>query len=394
MSKVKRKRHIVQLGAEFGLIGGAERLQMLLAMSLDSSRYRRTLCITRWSSDEEKKENVKAWMSELKTSGAGFLGLKRRSRFDPRPWWALFSFLRREQVDVVHAHLFGSNFWGTVIGRLARVPVIVAQEHGSSFKGKPIRRFIDREIIARGADVVIAVSREDRQSMIDIEGIKPEDVRLVRNALPPQLPTQGRDARGELGIGPEDPVIGTVCELRREKAIEVLVDAAAALIREFPRLRVLIVGDGPERARLEALITERGLTGTVEILGYRSDVPDLLAAIDVAVICSDREGSPLALLEYMEAARPVVATRVGGIPHMIDHETQSLLIDPRDPEGLAQAIAELLGSPDRAKQMGRCAQERWHRDNDFDAMVKSFEQLYDELLEKKDRHRADKHEGL
>ena len=393
MSKVIRKRHIVQLGAEFGLIGGAERLQMLLAMGLDPSRYRRTLCITRWSTDEEEKENVKAWMSELKASGAGFLGLKRRSRFDPRPWWALLSFLRRERVDVIHSHLFGSNFWGTVIGRLARVPVIVAQEHGSSFERRSMRGFIDREIIARGADVVIAVSREDRQSMIDIVGMKPEKIRLVRNALPPRPPTKGRDVRRELGIDPEDPVIGTVCELRQEKAIEVLIDAAAVLIREFPRLRVLVVGDGPERARLEALITERGLTGTVEILGYRSDVPDLLAAIDVAVICSDREGSPLALLEYMEAAMPIVATRVGGIPHMVDHETQSLLIDPRDPEGLAQAIAELLGSPDHAKEMGRCAQERWQRDNDFDAMMESFEQLYEELLERKDRHRAGKREN-
>ncbi len=389
-----RKRHILLLGAEFSLIGGAERLEMLLTMGLDSSRYRRTLCITRWSSDEEEKENVQSWMSEFRESGAGFLGLKRRSRFDLRSWWALLSFLRRERVDVIHAHLFGSNLWGTVLGRLARVPVIVAQEHGSSFEGRPVRRFIDREIIARGADVIVAVSREDRQSMIDIEGIKPEKVRLVRNALPPRPPTEDRDIRRELGIGLEDPVIGTVCELRPEKAIEVLVDAAAVLIREFPRLRVLIVGDGPERPRLEAIIAERDLTGTVEILGYRSDVPDLLAAIDVAVICSDREGSPLALLEYMEAARPIVATRVGGIPHMVDHEKQSLMIDPRDPEGLAQAIGELLRSPDRAKEMGRCAQERWQRDNDFGAMVKSFEQLYEELLQKKDQRRAGEHEGL
>ncbi len=390
MSKVTRKRHIVQLGAELGNYGGAERLQMLLAMHLDPSHYRRTLCITRWSSQDEEEESVRSWLSELRETGVGFMGLERRSRLDLRPWWKLLLFLRRERVDVVHAHLFGSNFWGTVIGRLARVPVIVAQEHGSSFEGRAIKRFIDREIIGRYADVVIAVSREDRQSMIDIEGMKPEKVRLVRNALPPRPPTKDRDVRRELGIGSEDPVLGTVCELRPEKAIEVLIDAAAVLIREFPRLRVLIVGDGPERARLEALITDHGLTGTVEILGYRSDVPDLLAALDVAVICSYREGSPLALLEYMEAARPVVATRVGGIPHMIDNETQSLLVDPRDPDGLARTIAELLRSPDRATEMGRRAQERWQRDNDFDAMVKSFEQLYEELLERKDRRRAGK----
>ncbi len=382
-----RKRHILQLGAEFGLFGGAERLQMLLAMGLDPSRYRRTLCITRWSSDEEKKENVRSWMSELQESGAGFLGLKRRSRFDPRSWWAFLSFLRREQVDVIHAHLFGSNFWGTVIGRLAGVPVIIAQEHGSSFEGRPFRRFVDREIIARGADTFVAVSSEDRKSMIEIEGIKPEAVRLVRNALPPRPPKQDRDVRGELGIGPKDPIVGTVCELRQEKAIEVLIDATTYLVRKFPQVRVLIVGDGPQRALLEELINDRGLTGTVKILGYRSDVPELLSVLDVAVICSDREGSPLALLEYMEAAKPVVATRVGGVPHMIDHETQCLLVEPRDSEALATAISELLHFPERAAEMGRCAQERWQRDNDFDAMLKTFEQLYEELLERKDRHR-------
>ena len=130
------------------------------------------------------------------------MGLKRTSARQVWAWWPLYRLLRRERIDVLHAHKFGSNLWGTAIGRMARVPVIVAHEHTWSFEGQPLRRFGDREVIARGSSAFIAVSQEDRRRMIEIEGIDPEDVMFLPNGIPAPPPPTGADVRAELGHRP------------------------------------------------------------------------------------------------------------------------------------------------------------------------------------------------
>jgi glycosyltransferase involved in cell wall biosynthesis len=176
-------------------------------------------------------------------------------------------------------------------------------------------------------------------------------------------------------------MVGT---LRPEKAYDVLIRAAAALRQRFPAVRVLIVGGadrrGPEiRPGLEALIESLGLGDTVTLLGRRSDAIDLIAAFDVAVLCSDREGSPISVLEYMQAARPVVATRVGGIPdQVIDGET-GFLVPAQDPDALARRVGDLLADPVRARAMGEAGRNRRAAEFSMDAMTRRVESMYDEL---------------
>ena len=176
--------------------------------------------------------------------------------------------------------------------------------------------------------------------------------------------------RAELGISEGAPVIGTACTLRPEKALDVLIRAAAALLQDFPDLRVLIAGDGPDRARVEALIAELGLGDVVTLLGGRGDIPDFLRALDVAVCSSDWEGSPLSVMEYMEAELPVVATRVGGIPDMIESGVEGVLVDPGDPEAIAGAVASLLRDPGRAAEMGRNGRRRRREEFDLDVTAR------------------------
>ncbi len=152
-----------------------------------------------------------------------------------------------------------------------------------------------------------------------------------------------------------------------------------ACARGFPDLRVLVAGDGPEHARLAALATSLGLDGTVDFLGRRTDVPDVLSALDVSVSSSDFEGTPLALMESMDAGVPVVATRVGGSPDLIEDGVQGLLVPPRDPEALAAAIAGLLADPDLAREMGRRGRERRRSEFDIDVAAERFGELYERL---------------
>ena len=243
-----------------------------------------------------------------------------------------------------------------------------------------MRRFLDRELIARSSDAFVAVSREDRRRMIEVERIPPGAITFVPNGIDPLPPGDGERVRRELGIEPGTPVVGAVAVLRPQKALDVLVRAVAALRPAFPALRVLIAGEGPERAALEALAAELGVSGNVTLLGHRSDVPDLLAALDFAVSSSSFEGSPLALMEYMDAALPVVATRVGGVPDLIEDGVHGLLVEAGDPDALARAMGELLRDPAGRARWARAGAERRRSEFDLDGTVRRLERLYEELF--------------
>jgi len=309
----------------------------------------------------------------------GLLQLGRQRKDDIWVWGRLFSFLRQQKIDVLHAHKFGSNVWGTVVGRAAGVPVVLAHEHSWPYQGKPLRRLLDREVIARGADRLIAVSREDKRRMIEVEGIAQAQTLFIPNGISRAEPT-GHDVRAELGIAPTAPVIGSVGSLYPVKAFEVLLRAVALLARDQPDVQVLIAGEGPEREALKTLIRELGLDGSVHLPGLRADVPDVLRALDVAVCCSTSEGSPLSVMEYMQAGLAVVATAVGGVPDLIEPGVHGLLVPPNDPPALAAALAELLAEPDRARAMGDRGRARQRAEFDIDVLVRRLETLYLELL--------------
>jgi glycosyltransferase involved in cell wall biosynthesis len=276
--------------------------------------------------------------------------------------------------------MFGSNVWACLLGRLARVPVVVCHEHMWSYGGSRTRALIDRWLIARWSDAFIAVSEEGRRSMVEVERIRPEDVVLLRNGRPALAPGDPHKAREELGIAAEQPVLVASGSLRREKAYEVLIEAAAALAPSAPGLRVLIAGDGPERPRLEELIRKLGMSGVVSLLGVRADIPDLLAAADIGVCCSDFEGGPLSVMEYMGAGLPVIATRVGGLPELVQDGVNGVLIPPRDPEALAEAAAGVLADPSLRERMGNAGRELREREYGIDRYIGRLEALYERLL--------------
>lgn len=360
--------------------GGAERFAATLAIRLDRSRFEPTVCVSR------KITAPSPLIDDLREADVSILPLNRTSLGAPWGWWALARFLRREQVDVLHSHMFGSNAWGAVLATLSRVPVFVAHEHSWAFEGERFRPFLDRELIARAADAFIAVSRADERRMIELAGIPREKVRLVMNGIAPLPPARG-DVRAELGIPRDAEVVGTMAVLRREKAHEVLIEAAELLASEFPKLKVLIAGTGPEEDRLRAAVRDRNLQDRVLLLGFRRDVADVLAVLDVAAFTSDREGLPLAVIEAMAAGKPVVATHVGGIRDLVEDGVHGLLVPPRDPSALADAIARLLRAPRLRMELGQRGQERQRRNFDISEVAGRVEALYEELAAKSRRAR-------
>jgi glycosyltransferase involved in cell wall biosynthesis len=369
--------------------GGAERLAADIALRLDPERFASTLCVSRWSdpahaASPDVPERVRA---AAEAAGVRFLGLRRRGTWDLAAWRPLVRLLHSGGVQVVHGHMFGSNVWAVVLGRLAGVPVVVAHEHSWAFTGARSRQLVDRYVIGRGSDVVIACSQEDRRRMIEVQGIAGHRVLFVPNGIVARSPTPGRSLRRELGIAPDAPVVGSVGALRAEKRFDVLLRAAGQLLPRWPGLRIVVAGAGAERSALEALAADLGLARAVMLLGARDDVPDVLDAIDVAVTCSDFEGSPLSVLEYMEAGLPVVATRVGGLPDLVDDGVHGLLVPRRDPAALAGALDDLLGDPGRRHAMGSAGRQRRREQFDFEVMIERLEDLYERLYADRRRRR-------
>lgn len=363
--------------------GGAERVAAEIAIGLDPGRYERTLCLSRSSRDEPGASSVR---SELESAGVRLLALDRRGAHSLAAWAPLMALLRGGGVDVLHAHKFGSNVWGSLLGRLAGVPVVVAHEHTWSYEGQRLRRILDRHVVARLSDVFLAVSSEDRRRMVAVERIPPERVVLVPNGIRAAAGS-GRDVRAELGLDRRAEVVGAVAVQRPQKGLDVLIRAAAILAARRPRLRVLLIGGGAgdEPRRLAALAGELALDGVVTFLGSRADVPDVLRGLDVAVNASRFEGSPLAVMEYMAAGLPIVATRVGGVPDLVCDGREGLLVEPDDPDALAAAIDRLLDDRALAARLGAAASRRQAAELTAEAMVGRVERIYATLLARRGR---------
>jgi len=377
-SRVGRKLRVVVLVDSLLNPGGGERLAVENARLLDPLRFERTLCITRFDPEDRSNEPSASLIAGLERDGVRVLGLERKGKLSLRAWVPLVRILRSEGIDVLHGHMFGSNVWAAILGRLCRVPVVVAHEHMWSYDGGRSRAIVDRQVIARGSDAFIAVSETGRDLMVTSEGLDPEDIVVIPNGIPAADHPSRAEARASFGLGADDRVIGSVGHLRPEKSFETLVEAAALLRGRVEGLKVLIAGEGGEREKLEELVEARSLTGTVQLIGACEDVPGFLAALDVAVCCSDFEGGPLSVMEYMRATLPVVATRVGGLPELLGDDG-AIFVPPRDPQELSNGLAQVLEDDALAERLGEAGHDRQRAEYDIGTWARRLEVLYEEL---------------
>jgi glycosyltransferase involved in cell wall biosynthesis len=362
--------------------GGAEKVAYEFVRRLDPTRFESFLCTTR-APHPTREESVARDRVELAAQGIKVLDLNRESHFELSPWRRVFALLRRESIDIVHAHMPRASVPAAILARLAGVPVVISHEHGSELEGKTARRLLDRYIVATLSTKMLAVSEWDRTNIIASEGIPPQRIDVLHNGIP-SPPERGPDLRVELGLAPEVPLIGAVGRLFPEKGYEELI-RAATLMRERGRaLRCVIVGDGREwhEDQLRSLIEELGVGAEVTMLGRRTDVADVIRSLDVAVLSSRREGSPLAMLEYMAGGAPIVATAVGGVPELIEDGEHGLLVPPGDPAALSAAIERLLDDRSLAARLGAAAKARQRAEYDLDVVVERLQQLYIELYER------------
>jgi glycosyltransferase involved in cell wall biosynthesis len=367
----KRLRVLLLVDQLSGLGGGAEVFLVGLATHLPPERFEVSVCATRAVAPGP--------LAEILDAGAvPYIALGRRSRWDLLRMRRLAALLGSGRFDIVHAHKFGSNVWGTLFGRACRVPVVIAHEHTWSYEGRPLRKWIDGRIVGRLATRFIAVSDADAARMVEDEKVASEKVVVMPTGYVARPLAPDTDLRSELGLTSETPLVGTAVVFRPQKALEVLLEAHARLLRTMPDVHLAIAGDGPIRAEIESRARELSLDGRVHFLGHRDDVDAILRSLDVAALSSDFEGSPLFVLECMANGTPIVATAVGGIPQMIFDGETGVLVPPRDPEALAGAIGHLLVDPERRAKLAAAAANRLS-DFRIDVVARRFADLYETL---------------
>lgn len=301
--------------------------------------------------------------------------------------WRLARILRELSPSIVHTFFYWSSVYGTIACRLASVPILITSRTGlySSQPKGPIFRLIEH-IINPLATSVLTISRAVKHDTIHDEGIPEHKVELIYNGVEigPISKLEDREGfRRSLGISPDDSVVVMVANFSAYKRHDTLLEAARAVLRERPDTKFLMVGrESAHLDLLKQMTREFGIDDAVCWTGVRSDIPDILGISDIGVLCSETEALGNAILEYMDAGLPVIGTRVGGIPEIVNDGETGWLIAVGDAQALGHHLLELLADPDRARQMGAAGGERVRTTFGLEKMVRGYARIYESLLER------------
>ena len=290
---------------------------------------------------------------------------------------ACLQLVRREQVALIHAHEFSAILCGWIVAKLAGIS-LVATVHGKSYFGDKLRRRETYRLVSRHG-AMVAVSQDLKQFICEKVGVAERRVEVIYNGVAPAQTVTDQEVqkcKAELEILGCYPVLGVVGSLYPVKGHRFLLEAMPEILRRWPKARLLVIGRGELDVDLKEQVEQLAIGANVHFLGMRQDVPRLLSVLDAFVLPSLSEGLSLALLEAMASGKPVVATRVGGNPEVIEQGQTGFLVQPEDAKDLAANLVKLLSDAGMVRQFGRQAAERVRQYFSIEQMVDRYRDLY------------------
>jgi glycosyltransferase involved in cell wall biosynthesis len=362
------------LGWEGSRMHGVKRLFSWMIPRFDLSRFTVPLVSLRRKDLSEET---------LEAQGIDITYL-HRSKFDPLTLTDLLKVIDRKQIDVLHLHGYGATTFGRMAAALRGIPAIL-HEHANLTDTPWFQKVADR-LLEPYTDIAIAVSKSTADFVTGARQIPLSKVKVVYLGVPLEEFSRLRSAdeiaqaRHELGIGPEDFAIGTITRLHDSKGNAYLVDAAARVVRDRPRARFFLVGEGPLLAELEAQAASLGLGDRFVFAGFRRDVPATLSAFDLSVFPSLWEGTPLTGFEALAMGKPIVATDADGLLDILTPGHDAIVVPKRDASALADKIVWAIDSPEERARLGAAARASG-RQYDIAAFVRKMERLYTLLHE-------------
>jgi len=357
-----QKRKYLFLVDGFGA-GGAEIQLLEILRNFPVDRYEITVC-SLLDSGPLKKDYL--------ALGVNVVVFQRKHRFDFSIFYKLYNLFRQQKFDVVIPILFYPDILGTVIGKLTGIKTIISWAHASheNVFFKPLHRRLMYRFVMPHVSCIVTVSEEMKESIIKkYNTISAKKIFVVPNAVD----------LNKFALAKHDPdttVIGVVARLDLVKGHTYLIQALALIKNKFPDLQCIFSGGGTLRGQLEAEVKSCNLEKMIRFVGYQSDVPSIMAELDIFVLPSISEGLPNVILEAMAANLPVIASAVGGIPEVVGHEKTGLLVPPENPEELAKALDTLLSDLPRCKMMGqqgrKIIEQRFSRKKQVEALLAVF----------------------
>jgi glycosyltransferase involved in cell wall biosynthesis len=323
-------------------------------------------------------------VEEAKRNGIRVIGPVMSGKSDIRVIPRLVRTMRSGKFDIVHTHMFASNFLGRLAALLAGVSVIVSTVQLIAEREKWWEILLDRALQLK-TGMMITSSQAVRRSFIE-RGIREDKITTIYNGIDfsrfdgiDRVEARNR-IRPELGLEDSTFLVGTVARLQRVKGVECLIEAANYIVESVPDARFLIVGDGPQKAELEYRIKQLDLSSRFIFAGTRGDVPAILSALDLFVLPSLSEALGIAVIEALLMRVPVVATNVGGVPEVVKNRETGLLVPPKDPIRLGEAIAYVYSNRDRAIAMARAGERRVRGMFEISRLARKQVELYEMLL--------------
>lgn len=362
-------------------LGGGQTALLLLAEHLDPQRFEVFVC----SASEGPL------VEDVRSRGLTHIPVFMSKTFSFRTVRRVAAALEKNRIQILHTHGGTAGFYGRWAARRTRVPVIVHTLHGIHYLHyrnpflKRLYIYLER-MYSRFTDGLILVSRADLGSAKKHKLAPDDKMFVIQNGIDLRLSRSEADAQKkklELGLGPGQPVVGTVARLDRPKGIIYLLKAAEEIFRTFADAKIVVVGEGPLGKKLRKRAHEMRLEDKFFFLGERKDAPEILAFFDIFVLPSLWEGLPFVLVEAAILGKPIVATAVDGVTEIIEDGKTGVLVPAKDPRALAGAIIQLLWDKDRASHLAERAKSVIPARFPLRRMVEQNQNLYLELLARK-----------
>jgi glycosyltransferase involved in cell wall biosynthesis len=347
--------------------GGSEMYAFTVASNLDPAGYESLICALDKGGPLEP---------EVLRAGIPYTIMGRRPGIEIGLMWKLFKLFRSTGVSVIHTHHFNQLFYSFLGAKLAGARIIHTEHSVDYLKRKKLR--IALRVLSVFCEKFTAIGDDGFRFLRDQVRIPTGKLAIIRAGVDvAAFSNESRsEARQALGLNPEDRVACIVARLFPEKNHRMLLAAFSDVLRSVDGARLLIVGEGSEHDAIRDEIERRGLASNVTMLGVRRDISRILAASDLFVLSSDREGLPIAVLEALASARPVAATSVGDVPTVVLEGETGVLVAPKDPAALSIAIARLLSDPELSVRMGRNGRNLIDANYSLRAMIEQHELLY------------------
>ena len=374
METKRQQKNILILVDTLEVYGGAERHVLDLAKHLDKDKY------NVFVSSLIPGGNV---LKEIASCGAHIKLFPVNRIYSIFGIWKGFEFarfLKSNKIDILMTVHFGSDIWGTIFGRLAGVPVIISNRRDTGF-WKKRRHIIAYKFINRLVDAMIVNSQASKKRIVEDENIAAEKVKVIYGAVDIcrfRPSNNNKEIRQKLGINSSSIIVGSVGNFNPIKGHKFLIEAMPGILRKIPKAHFLLVGDGPLRENLYSAVRSRQMQDKVTFLGSRTDIADVLSIMDICILPSLSEGLSNALMEYMAAGKPIIATNVGGNPELIENGVSGILIRPGIADEIKKAVIELASNKSKALRLADNALRKAKNLLDMPSMIRKYEGVLSE----------------